>query len=108
MDELIDREYYTSRKSEILRLFDNHAQAWKPFIASRYGGDFANAILKEARDQHEALIPDIPYIGGHENPMMRHLVQSTTSLALYKAIKARGKAGKNPLTYLAFSVKLGL
>lgn len=94
MDERVDAEYYTSRKSEILALFDDHAQAWRPFIASRYGDDFANAILSEAREQHEALIPEIPYIGGDENPMTRHLIRSTTSLAFYKAMKARGKPAR--------------
>jgi len=94
MTEQVSREYYMSRKSEILALFDDHAQAWKPFLANRYGDDFANIILIEAREQHEALISAIPYIGGHENPMTRHLVRSTTSLALYKAMKAQGKTAE--------------
>lgn len=94
MNKQIDKEYYTSRKSEILALFDDHAQAWKPFIVSRYGDDFADAILREAREQHEALIPEIPYIGGDENPMTVHLIRSTTSLALYIAMKARGKTAE--------------
>ena len=94
MDKRVDKEYYTSRKSEILALFDDHAQAWKPFIVSRYVNDFADTILKEAREQHEMLIPEIPYIGGDENPMTHHLVRSTTSLALYKAMKARGKTAE--------------
>jgi len=58
MNEQVGREYCLSRKSEILALFDT---AWRPFIASRYGDDFANTILREAREQHEALIPEIPY-----------------------------------------------
>lgn len=90
----VDKDYYTSRKSEILALLDDHAQAWKLFIVSRYGDNFADVILKEAREQLEALIPEIPYIGGDENPMTRHLVRSTTSLALYKAMKARGKTAE--------------
>lgn len=94
MDGHVDKEYYTSRKSEILALFDDHAQAWKPFIVSQYGDDFAETILKEAREQHETLIPEIPYIGGDENPMTRHLIRSTTSLALYKAMKARSKTAE--------------
>lgn len=40
------------------------------------------------------LIPEIPHIGGDENPMTHHLVRSTTSLALYKAMKARGKTAE--------------
>lgn len=90
----VDKDYYTSRKSEILALFDDHAQAWKIFIVSRYGDDFADIVLKEAREQLEALIPEIPYIGGNGNPMTRHLIRSTTSLALYKAMKARCKTAE--------------
>ena len=88
------REYYLSRKAGILALFDTHAQAWKPLIVSRYGDDFADTILREARQQHEALIPEIPCIGGDENPMTRHLIRSTTSLAFYKAMKTRGKTAE--------------
>ena len=94
MDDLEDRSYYASRQPEILALFDDHAQAWRPIIAGRYGEDLAGAIVAEARRQHEALIPQIPYIGGDENPMTRHLIRSTTSLALYKATKARGKTAE--------------
>ena len=94
MNEQMGREYYMSRRSEILALFDTHAQAWKPFIVSRYGDDFADTILREAHEQHEALIPEISYIGGGENPMTRHLIRSTTSLAFYKAMEARGKTAE--------------
>ena len=44
--------------------------------------------------QHEALIPTLPYIGGDENPMTRHLIRCTTSLALYKAMTASGKTAQ--------------
>ena len=95
MNELEGKEYYLSRKSEILTHFATHAEAWRPFLASRYGDEFADTVLREAREQYEALIPEIPYIGGDENPMTRHLVRSTTSLALYKAMKARGKTAED-------------
>ena len=89
-----DRDYYTSRKSNILAVFDDHAKALKPLLASRYGDAFADIVLRQARERHEALIPDIPYIGGDENPMTRHLIRSTTSLALYLAMKAHGKTAQ--------------
>ena len=94
MVKQIDKEYYTSRKTEILGLFDDHAQAWKPFIVNQYGNDFAKSVLKEAHEQHEKLIPEIPYIGGDKNHMTRHLITSTTSLAFYKAMKAQGKTAE--------------
>ena len=94
MDELKEK-YYLSRTSDLLALFDAHALAWKPFLASSYSDDLADLILKEAREQHQALISAIPYIGGDENPMTRHLVRSTTSLALYQAMKAHGKTARD-------------
>jgi len=94
MDEQEGEEYYLSRKSEILTQFDTHAKASRPFLAASYGDEFAEAVLKDAREQYEALIPEIPYIGGDENPMTRHLVRSTASLVLYKVMKARGKTAE--------------
>ena len=94
MNEQDSREYYLSHKSEILTQFDTHAEAWRPFLASRYGGEFASAVLRRTRHQYEALIPETPYIGGDENLMTRHLVRSATSLMLYKAMKALGKTAE--------------
>jgi ElaB/YqjD/DUF883 family membrane-anchored ribosome-binding protein len=94
MNEREHREYYISRQSEILALFGDFAQSWKPFILSRYGDDFTETTLREAREQLEALIPEIPYIGGDENSMTRHLVRSVLNLALYQAMKARGKTAR--------------
>jgi hypothetical protein len=94
MNERKGKEYYLSRKLEILTQFDVHARAWRPFLATSYGDEFAEAVLKDAREQYEALIPEIPYIGGDENPMTRHLVRSTTSLVLYQVMKARGKTAE--------------
>lgn len=56
-------KYYTARKAEICALFGNHAQTWKPFLVSNYGNEFASLIVREAREYHEALICEIPYIG---------------------------------------------
>ena len=57
------------------------------FLASIASG-FAAAILKQAREQFEALIPQIPYIGGDENHLTASLIGSARCLALYKAMKA--------------------
>jgi hypothetical protein len=88
------KQYYLARKPEILTQFNTHAEAWRPFLANHYGEEFANAVLRETRQQYETLIPDIPYIGGDENPMTRHLVRSTTSLVLYKVMKTWGKTAE--------------
>jgi len=94
VNEKYSTEYYLSHKPEILMQFNTHAKAWRPFLASGYGDGFANAVLRETRQQYEALIPEIPYIGGDENLMTRHLGRSTTSLVLYKVMKAWGKTAE--------------
>ena len=89
-----DRDYYASRQSSILALFDDHAMALRPLLARQYGDEFASTVLWQARERHEALIPDIPYIGGDENLMTRHLIRSTSNLAFYQAMKANGKTAE--------------
>jgi len=86
------RSYYLSRREDILELYETHSQAWRPFLARRYGDAFAQDVIQEAREILEELIPDLPYIGGDDKPMTRHIIRCSTSLALYKAMKARGKS----------------
>jgi hypothetical protein len=85
------KSYYLSRRVDILDLYDAHSRAWKPFLARRYGDPFAKRIIHDARVTLERLIPELPYIGGDENPMTRYIIASSTSLVLYKTMKARGK-----------------
>ena len=91
MDDQQGREYYARRRADIRSVFETHAQAWEPYLADRYGAASAEAIIAAARTQHEALIFALPYIGGDDNPMTRHLIRCTTSLAFYKAMQPWGK-----------------
>jgi hypothetical protein len=85
-------DYYIVRKCEILKGFDEAAQRWMPVLSRRYGGGFADAVLQEARAELEALIPEMPYIGGDENHLTGSLIGSVRCLAFYRAMKARGKS----------------
>jgi hypothetical protein len=75
-----------------LAVFDDHAQAWRPVLAARYGEAQAEAIIQEARDRQRDIVAEMPYVGGDENPMLRHLIGSSTSLALYEAMRERSHA----------------
>ena len=90
MNEQEGKEYYLSRKSEILTQFDTHARAWRRFLAASYGDEFAEAVLRDAREQYEALIPEIPYIGGKANNLTQDLIDCTMLLALYQVLKREG------------------
>jgi hypothetical protein len=83
-----------SSRDQMLAMLDDHAQAWQPLLVERYGEDVGGAILTEARLELEGIIPTVPDIGGSANPMTRHLLRSTTSLALYLAMRRRGYAAQ--------------
>jgi hypothetical protein len=85
------RGYYVSRKAEILEGFDRAAQAWRPVLDGRHGANLTGAVLCEARARFEALLPELPYIGGGENHLTGSLIGSVRCLVLYQALKARGK-----------------
>lgn len=88
---LSDNAYYTARTEELVREFDRDAERWRPFLASRYGNNLAEAILSESREEYQALIPQLPYIGGDENRLTASLIESARCLALYKAMQKRGR-----------------
>jgi len=98
-------DYYVSRKSEILKGFDQAARRWRPVLSCRYGDDFADVILQEARERFEALIPEIPYIGGDENHLTGSLIGSVRCLGFYQAMKARGKSAAETGRILYDAVK---
>ena len=94
MNNRIDGEYYTTRKPELLKAFDEESQCWRPVIAIRYGEDLAHTLIERSREDFEALLPHIPYIGGDENHLTGSLVESACYLAFYKAMKKCGSTAE--------------
>jgi hypothetical protein len=48
--------YYISRKAEMLEGFNGRARWWRTALSRRYGDDLAGTILRQAREEFEALI----------------------------------------------------
>jgi len=87
-------DYYVAQRSKLLRDFDNFGKYGRKTLVSYYGNDSADSILREARHEFEALIPHIPYVGGKKNILTANLIQSTWALALFCALKRRGKTAE--------------
>jgi 8-oxo-dGTP pyrophosphatase MutT (NUDIX family) len=106
---LVKRGYYVSQQGQLLQDFHDAAQRWRPVIASEFGDEFADVVLREAHDQFQELISEIPYIGGDENHLTASLVHSARCLALYKAMKARGRTAQDTgkVLYDAVMSRLG-
>ena len=84
-NEVVDN-YYTSQKLKLLKEFDKVMRKYgRKILASYYGDDLADTVIKEGRQEYEALIPQLPYVGGKKNPWTKILVQCTGFLAVYRA-----------------------
>ncbi len=59
-------------------------------LADRYGRDQAAVMRAEMREELRRLIPQVPDIGGKQNPLTRQLVQSAGALAIYRVVLKHG------------------
>ena len=108
MNQQVDEKYYyINQKSELLERFDEDGERWRHILCARYGSGFAEAVLKESREEFETLIPQIPYIGGDES-WAGSLVESVRCLAFYKAMKKRGKAAEEAGKLLYDAIMLSM
>jgi hypothetical protein len=86
-----EADYYTSREAELLESFDELREHTGKVLTASYGEEFSAAIDVDARREFQSLIPEIPYIGGDGNELTDELIQASMGLALYRAMKKRGK-----------------
>ena len=84
--------YYQQRQDELLAGFDEDAAHWLPVITGKGGADFDSDVINDARQRFAALIPQLPYIGGDENPLTGELLRAGRCLALYQAMQDVGKS----------------
>lgn len=83
--------YYLQKKDKLLKGHHKIMAIGQPLMAERFGQELAHTAVAETLIEFEKLIPQIPYIGGKENPMTDTLEQMTTFLALYKVLKGHGR-----------------
>ena len=82
--------WYLENKPKIMRQVRSYLRPFRKHLAAAYGKEEGEAIVKDAIQRFEAQLPDIPYIGGGENPFTKVLCKVATKLAMYRALRARG------------------
>jgi len=82
--------YYIARKARFLREFDLVAKSARSVLNEYFVGENVNRLLAETRREFEALIPQLPYIGGKQ-PFTEFIVFTGMLLAVYRVSKAHGK-----------------
>lgn len=83
--------YYLQNREKLLAEHRKMAAAGREIIAGRYGEAFADTLLRESLAEFERLIPELPYIGGKQNPLTQNLLQSAGALAVYRVMQRHGK-----------------
>ena len=91
MNAQLAHDYYLSRKRWLMWGFDWAARRLRRLGLRRYGQELTDALSAEARHEYEALIPQLPYIGGRQNPHTQLIIGAAMFLALYKTLKRHGQ-----------------
>lgn len=81
---------YLSRKSQLMRTFDKLLTRVKPSVVSWLGEEQASRFMRESRQEYEALIPRIPFIGNN-NLTLSFFFPTTRYLAVYRAFQKQGR-----------------
>ncbi len=82
--------WYLRHKSRIMREVRFASRPYRKLFVSTYGKEAGEAVATDTMRRFEGLLPDIPYIGGDENPMTRTLYLSGVWLAMYRSLRTRG------------------
>jgi 2-methylcitrate dehydratase PrpD len=85
----IDKNYYTDRKAELLKKFEEELRQWSPFVFSPYGEINGWRIIQETRKSFEELASQTA--GNKESQPIAVLAQSLSRRAFYSAMEKYGK-----------------
>ena len=85
----MSHENYLSRKNRLLKAFDKLLAGVEPTVLAWLGEEQAGRFLQEARQEYEALIPRIPFIG-NSSLSLSFFFPTTRYLAVYRALQRQG------------------
>ncbi len=101
-----ENNYYLKKKRILLRTFDAALTIGKNILIAYFGESKYKDISTTVRNEFETLIPQIPYIGGDDNPGTESLIFNVILLPLLQFFEKEGldnyEIGK--LTYDLFEV----
>ena len=82
----------TLQRQGLLFLFDVGSTQIRSILTAHYSKYEMVVVLKEARQEFNALIPQLPDIGGWRNPHTQFIIAAALFLALYRVLKAHGRS----------------
>ena len=82
----------TRRKVHSFERFLNHHT---DCLTRRFGAAEAAIMRREMREEYQALIPQLPYIGGRRNPWNANLAAAPMALAVYRVVLRHGGSAQD-------------
>ena len=86
----MSRENYLHRRIQFMRSFDRLLARVKPSVISWLGEERTAQFMRESRQEYEALIPRIPFIG-NSFLALSFYKPVTRYLAVYRALQKQGR-----------------
>jgi hypothetical protein len=81
------QEYWQDNRKDLMKDFDDMMKPAKGFIQEKLSPEETTDVINESRKRYEALLPDVPYIGGDANDLTEVLYMSAIGLAFYQTMK---------------------
>jgi hypothetical protein len=94
-------DYYLSRQSRLLNLFDLTFRPIRKKLDDDYGAEYARSIVSESRQNFIEIIPQMPYVGGMKNYYTPIIVVNGFIIAMFRAMKETGKTAKDVMSIWA-------
>jgi SAM-dependent methyltransferase len=88
----VGSSYYIARSRKLLREFDRVAGRAGSVFAKRFDPLLAYSIAACAHTEYARIIPQLPYIGGKQNPHTFNLVGAAWFLALHRSMQTHGRS----------------
>ena len=82
--------YYVRHKTEIMNEFEKMVLIAAEVGRKHFSEETLTNLTSKSREELEALLPSLPYLGGKESPSLGLILQSAQTLAFYKACKSVG------------------
>lgn len=87
-------DYYTAQSPRLVKYFDWINKRLRLYYAAEFGEEVADEIIANSPVQFEALLSEIPYIGGMKNLFTPILIASAGMLAISRVLKVRGRTAE--------------
>jgi hypothetical protein len=87
---MTEETVYNYDNGKLLEAFKEFSNRMEEFLSRDYGDEFSKKAVNEILKEYKQIIPEIPYIGGDENPMTPNLLSSARYLSVYIVLKSKG------------------